>query len=43
MTTLAFTKNTRGHEVTSLQFGVTGDERLSPTEHSGSLETQAVD
>lgn len=42
MTTLGFTENTRGHEVTSFQFGVTGDERLSSTKHSGSLEKQTI-
>lgn len=42
MTALGFTENTRGHEVTSFQLGVTGDERLSSTEHSGSLEMQTI-
>lgn len=43
MTTLAFTENTWGHEVTSFQFGVTGRQRLPSTKHSGSLETQEID
>lgn len=42
MMTAGFTENTRGHEVTSFQFGVTGDERLSSTKHSGSLQTQTI-
>lgn len=40
--TAGFTENTRGHEVTSFQFGVTGDDRLSSTKHSGSLQTQTI-